>query len=195
MIALATIAQNLDCIFPCTLRKAICETKPLQSAITAFSENAIEGGNHDENSMDRLDRADTRCPRRYQLGADWLLPVRLAGDHFRFHVKCNQPRPLRLGWSRRLVLPDVLWQDGQHASVRRALTARPDTHKRHPMSNLGCRFDVHSQLTTAVRHIIISSGIVCGCGGIGRRAGLRIQFSRVQVRFLSSAPKCPYSNH
>ena len=31
--------------------------------------------------------------------------------------------------------------------------------------------------------------ILCGYGGIGRRAGFRFQFERVQVQLLLSAPK------
>ena len=30
--------------------------------------------------------------------------------------------------------------------------------------------------------------MLCGCGGIGRRAGFRFQWATVQVRVLSSAP-------
>lgn len=31
--------------------------------------------------------------------------------------------------------------------------------------------------------------LCCGCGGIGRRVGLRSQYGSVQVQVLSSAPK------
>ena len=36
--------------------------------------------------------------------------------------------------------------------------------------------------------------LICGYGGTGRRAGLRILWATVQVRFLLSAPKKSYQN-
>ena len=56
---------------------------------------------------------------------------------------------------------------------------------------------IYGLLAQLVEHMTFNHGVprsnrgqvtTCGCGGTGRRARLRIQFERVGVRFLSSAP-------